>query len=388
MDHMNILHIIPTYKPAYVYGGPVFSVSLLCEQLAKSGQQVTVLATTANGDEELPVPPGIPQEVDGVTVYYFKRYTRGHSHLSPALMYKLWRDAGNYDIIHIHSWWNIPVIACTMICWIKGIRPILSPRGMMSDFSFIKRNSAAKRIFHDILGGFLLRRTAFHLTSDAEEKETAGLADDHFVLPNLIQLQEDSAPGLPAETPARRPDDPFQLVFLSRIHPKKNLEGLLEALSKVDFDYRLHIAGTGTPSYLESLQAMAREKGLDQRVTWTGPVEGVEKFRLYQSADLFVLPSYNENFANVVIEALSSGTPVMVSREVGLSDYVRTHALGWVCGVRPEEIAATLGAICRDRRRLEQIRTYAKEVVSREYAPRVLVQQYLGQYEPRSTKRK
>ncbi|MEY3051105.1 MAG: hypothetical protein RLY31_890 [Bacteroidota bacterium] len=385
---MNILHIIPTYKPAYLYGGPVFSVSLLCEQLARSGQQVTVLATTANGNEELPVPPGVPQDVDGVTVYYHKRLTRGHSHLSPGLMGQLWRDAGKYDIIHIHSWWNIPVIACTLICWVKGIRPILSPRGMMSDFSFVKRNSAAKRLFHDVLGGFLLRRTAFHLTSVAEEKETAGLAEDHFVLPNLIQLQEDLAPGLSAAEPEQRAGNPFHLVFLSRIHPKKNLESLLEALSTVDFDFRLSIAGTGEPAYLEQLQGMAREKGMDDHISWTGAVEGEEKFRLYQSADLFVLPSYNENFANVVIEALSSGTPVMVSKEVGLSDYVSSHALGWVCGVRPEEIAATLSDAFRDERRLAQIRTYAKDVVKRQYSPRVLVQQYLGAYDQRRTKRK
>lgn len=370
---MKILHIIPTYKPAYIYGGPIFSVSLLCENLAKAGHEVLMLTTTANGPNDLDVPKGIVQDVDGVPTIYYHRYTKDHSHLSPGLIWHLFRACRRYDAVHIHSWWNIPVICCVVACWLRGVRPVLSPRGMLSGFTFGKNNSSAKGMFHRTVGKFLLGKTRLHLTSEAEKAETAGIGNDSFVLPNFIQTAPKALP--------HRPRQPFTVAFLSRIHPKKNLEGLIGALAALPFDCKLHIAGMGETGYIDQLKKLAAEKGVAGKIEWAGELYDEEKFRFYAEADLFVLPSFNENFANVVIEVLSTGTPVLVSEEVGLAKYVLENSLGWTCGTDPQSIAKQLEAVANDQAALATIRQKAPGVIARDFSPKTLTEQYVKAYQ-------
>lgn len=370
---MKILHLIPTYKPAYIYGGPIFSISLLCEQLAKAGCEVRMLTTTANGPDELDVPIGKKVNVDGVETIYFRRLTKDHSHLSPGLMRQVWQDCRRYDVVHIHSWWNIPVMFSVLACWLRGVRPVLSPRGMLSDFTFQKNSRSPKAIFHRTIGKFLLRKTHLHLTSEAERQECLDISDDSFVLPNLIQTAESNfLQNLKNEV--------FTIAFLSRIHPKKNLEGLFGALEKVSFDFRLRIAGMGEEAYLEALKKLAASKGLAEKMEWTGELHGDKKFRFYANADLFVLPSFNENFANVVIEVLSAGTPVLISEQVGLSSYIRENGLGWTCGTDATGIAEKLEEIFASKNELETIRVSAPQVIERDFSPKILTRRYIEQY--------
>ncbi len=373
---MKILHLIPTYKPAYIYGGPIFSVSLLCENLAAAGHEVKMLTTTANGPDELDVPTGTPVDVDGVTTLYFRRWTKDHSHLSPALIRKMWKDCRRYDVVHFHSWWNIPTLASVLICWLRGVKPVLSPRGMLSDFSFEKNHASLKSLFHRTVGLFLLRKTCLHLTSEAEKREVAFVGAESFVLPNFIQL----APVTPMP-PRNDLRSAFTLLFLSRIHPKKNLESLIEALAMSNGDFRLQIAGMGEENYIRQLKSLVRSKGMEEKVEWPGPLHGAEKFRCYAAADLFVLPSVNENFANVVIEVLSAGTPVLVSEGVGLAGYVKEKGLGWVCGPGPEDIAEALSAIRAHPEKLEIIRQNAPAVIRQDFSPEGLTQRYVEAYE-------
>ncbi len=370
---MKILHIIPTYKPAFVYGGPIFSVALLCENLALAGHEMTVFSTTANGPAELDIPPGTTRNVEGVQVTYFRRLTKDHTHFSPALMWQVWRQCRRFQVIHLHAWWTLPILFSVLICWLRGVKPVLSPRGMLSDFSFQKNHSSGKGLFHAFAGKFLLKKTCLHLTAEAESQETAGLGSSRFVLPNLIQLA-------PPHTAPARDNAEFVILFLSRIHPKKNIEGLIEALSRVSFDFRLQIAGNGEPDYLEKLKSLIAAKNLENKTAWIGEAYDAEKFRLYAAADLLVLPSFNENFANVVIEALSAGTPVLVSDAVGLSDYVRSNDLGWVCETAPEAIAQALTDAFMQKQKRDAIRQKAPGLIRREFSQEQLIEQYLEAY--------
>jgi len=374
-EKLKILHLIPTYKPAYIYGGPIFSVSLLCENLAAAGHEVKMLTTTANGRHELDVPIGVPQNVDGVTTLYFRRWTKDHSQFSPALIWQLWKDCRRYDVVHFHSWWNIPTLASVLICWVRGVKPVLSPRGMLSDFSFEKNHASLKSLFHRTAGRFLLRKTCLHLTSEAEKAEVAGIGGESFILPNFIQLAPDT------QSLITNHQSSFTLFFLSRIHPKKNLESLIEALSQVDFDFRFQIAGIGEESYIRQLKAFIHSKQVTEKVEWLGPLHGEEKFRHYAAANLFVLPSINENFANVVIEVLSTGTPVLVSQGVGLAAYVKENNLGWTCGTTPQEIAQALSTIVPDKKKQQAIRQAAPAIIRRDFSPEALTQRYTGAYQ-------
>lgn len=332
-----------------------------------------MLTTTANGKAELQVPIGKKIDVDGVETIYFRRLTKDHTHLSPGLMWQIWRDCRRYDLVHIHSWWNIPVMFSVLACWLRRVRPVLSPRGMLSDFTFQKDSRSPRAIFHRTIGKFLLRKTHLHLTSEAERIESQDIGDDSFVLPNLIQTSEKIFSQ-------RTENEVFTIIFLSRIHPKKNLEGLFGALEKVSFDFRLRIAGMGEEEYLNRLKKMAEEKGISRRIEWVGELYGDEKFQFYADADLFALPSFNENFANVVIEVLSTGAPVLVSEQVGLSDYVRKNDLGWICGTDEDGIAGKLEEAFSAKKERQAIRERAVKVIEKDFSPRALTLRYLEQY--------
>ncbi|RMF26542.1 MAG: glycosyltransferase [Bacteroidetes bacterium] len=370
---MRILQVFPTYKPAYVYGGPIFSVSYLCEQMVRQGHEVELLTTTANGPDELDVETGVPLDVDGVRVYYFRRWTKDHTHFSPALLWHLWKNCRRYDVVHIQSWWNTVVILSVVVCWLRGVRPVLSPRGMLSGFSFSKSHASLKHLFHRHVGRRLLRRTVCHVTSPLELEECKAEGLEAFLLPNLLPL--------PAEPPPRPPSDGvLRLAFLSRIHPKKNLEGTLQALSLLDFPFELHIAGSGEEAYLEELKTRSRALGLEERVNWVGHLHGTEKFEFLARADVFLLLSHNENFANVVIEALSVGTPVLVSEGVGLSAFVREEGLGWVTDLAPESIAAALSTAFEAPSKREEIRRRGPALIQERFSAEKLVPAYIQAY--------
>src|SRR6185503_9537557 len=126
---MKILFVIPSYKPAYIYGGTVVVSGLLAESLAKQGHEVTVYTTTANGKTELNVETGKEIIVDGVKVFYFKRFTKDHSHISPGLWQKIFHTARRFDVVHLHSWWNPCIVIAAALCKLRGIKPVLSPHG-------------------------------------------------------------------------------------------------------------------------------------------------------------------------------------------------------------------------------------------------------------------
>jgi glycosyltransferase involved in cell wall biosynthesis len=318
--------------------------------------RVEVYTTLANGKEELPYQNRETKIIEGVKVTYFKRITKDHSHFSSALLIHLWQNAKTFDVIHIHAWWNLVSMASVLVCLCRGIKPIVSPRGMLGDYTMSK----GKSLFHRLVGNQLLKRCNFHATTAMEAKEIAKRVfdgkvevmdlmktryesqgarqkkDDNkiFIIHNSVKLPED----LPVKT--RVFDGSLKLIFLSRIHHKKGIELMLDALALVNFPFKLSIVGEGEPDYVESLKSKAESLKLNEKINWVGAVYGEEKYQLLANHDAFILPSYNENFANVVIEAIAVGTPVFLSDKVGLKDYVREHDFGLI--FKLDELEASL----------------------------------------------
>ncbi|MFN7871164.1 MAG: glycosyltransferase, partial [Cyanobacteriota bacterium] len=141
--------------------------------------------------------------------------------------------------------------------------------------------------------------------------------------------------------------DGLRLLFLSRLHPKKQLEVLLKGLALFQSDYpqaiwQLDIAGAGEPAYLASLQKLAVQLNLSHRCRWLGHVQGDAKTSLLQQADWFLLPSAAENFGIAVVEAMAAGTPVIVSPQVAVADLIVSAGAGLVCPSDPASISKIL----------------------------------------------
>jgi len=372
---MNILHVIPSYKPAYVYGGPIYSSSALCEQLVAEGHKVTVVTTTANGKEELNVQQGVVQQVDGVDTIYFKRLTKDHTHFSPALISYLYRNIKKYDAVHIHSWWNLVSIFTLLVCYVRRVRPVVSPRGMLSDYILETNHNFQKKIIQKVVGDPLLSKVKFHATSLAEVHEIKKMypASQVAEIFNFVTVPEGAVAPKTVQPKIR-------FVFLSRIDPKKGLELLFKALSMVSFPYELTIAGPYKEDYLEQLKTLTREYGIDQHITWVGPVYGDAKFKLLRDHDVMVLTSHNENFANIVIESLAMGTPVLISNMVGLSTYISDNQLGWISGIDPQHIKEVLEQVYAERDKLPAMSAAAPVLMQRDFDRSRLVNKYIELY--------
>jgi len=377
---MRILHIVPFYKPAYIYGGPIASVSKLCESEQLAGADIDVLTTNANGaKDKLEVNTEGFSMVDQVKVYYFDSITNDNTFISFKLWRYLYRHCKDYDIVHIHTWWNFLVLGATFICKLRKVKVVLSPRGMLSDYIFNSTNSGIKKMLHRLFGRALLRTTVFNATSVQEYIECKDLIKNWsgFTLPNIIDL-----PDLKL---AKLENDVFTLSFLSRIDPKKGLEFVFEAISLLDFKVRFRIAGTGHADYLNELGLLAEKLDIADQIEWVGWMGQEEKFQELMKADLFVLVSHNENFANVVIEALYAGTPVLISQYVGLASYVAEHDLGWVTGLDPQGIAAVIGECAGGSVKKDEVKRNGHAKIRGDFSPEVLSEKYLNQYRELNT---
>jgi len=371
---LKILIIVPSYKPAYIYGGPIRSIANLCEALNAHGMDVTVFTTTANGKEELNVRRDEVMMIDGVKVIYFKRQTKGHSHLSLDLFKRLNRDISDFDVVHIHSWWNLVAVIAAWLVLRKGKRPIISPRGTMTSFSFTHRNKKVKSLFHWVIGRKLLSKSTLHVTSDEEERKLKQFVktDKIFCIPNLQEL-----PEISLSEP--RKSSGMNLLFVGRIHPVKNLEFLLEIVKTIDnIPLSLTIIGEGDEKYVARLKEIVRGRS---NILWLGSKDGDEKFKLMAQSDLLLLPSHIENFGNVVLESLSQGTPVLISDQVGLKDYVLTHQLGWVVPNTKSLWIDTLNNIWTNQLLNQQLRDKAVASVKRDFNSSSQVQRYIDMYQ-------
>jgi len=369
---MKILHITPAYKPAYSYGGPTESVARLCEVMARTGHQVSVFTTTANGKNELNIISGIPHDVDGVSVTYFKRITGDPTHISPALWFNLFKTYKEYDVIHLHSWWNPLVMVSAFLALFSKRKVVISPRGMLI---FQTGKTTLKRIVHDIFGRRLLKHCVLHATSVQEFQECQRLIPDWkgFVLPNMVSL--------PAQNPLVRVEDKtFRLIFLSRIHPKKGLENLFCSLASFEVPFLLTIAGSGEPSYISELQRLAAKLKIDKKITWLGWVSRDEKFELLYQADLFVLLSLNENFANSVIESLFMGTAVLLSQYVGLAEFIQKENLGWISSLHTPDILQALDSAYMDSEKRHSIRKDSRAIIETTFDEKKIILAYLTNY--------
>jgi len=374
----RIIHITPSYKPAFIYGGTTLSISLLCEAQRKNGEQSLVFTTTANGKEELPVSGRLPLKVARVPVWYFRRLTGDHSHFSPGLLLKLYQSIHKKKpgtIVHIHAWWNLTSILSCIIALICNIPCLLSPRGMLTGYTFSNRHNLTKRIIHQLLGKYLLLRCHLHATTDKEKNDILSILPRArvTVIPNLVGNSNGMCKSVDTGN--------FDMLFLSRIEEKKGLDILFKALPALRFRWTLTIAGTGNNSYLKKLQILADQSGLGTHINWAGQVSGPTKQKLLSESHLLVLFSLNENFANIITESLSNGLPVAISDQVGLAEYIKKENLGWVCPPEQKAIVSILTQAFNSHRQRMRISREAPHKIQHDFSSAFLLPRYARLYQ-------
>lgn len=311
-DAIRVLHVVPTFYPALYWGGPIVSVYELCNHVAAAqGVQLRVLTTDAASprlSDRLGAKQQAPETYPGYEVTFCRRVL-GDS-VAPGMWLKLRELAEWADVVHVTAVYSSPAISALFAARAIGRPVVWSPRGALQRWVGSRRR-LAKDIWDSICRGLVSRRhTVMHVTSEEERKESSGRFPGIKceVIPNGVEI-----PPL-STTRSWIPGGIIRLGFLGRIDAKKGIENLLRAITTLPADTSsLDIYGAGEPSYIRSLEDLARHLGVSQKVNFRGMVDGKSKSAALESMDVLVVPSYTENFALVVAEALAHGTPVVAS---------------------------------------------------------------------------
>ena len=366
---MRILHVVPSYLPAIRYGGPIASVHGLCKALAARGHEVEVFTTNVDGPGDSDVPLGVPVDLDGVKVWYFPVPMLRRLYWCPKMATALWRRVGSFDVVHTHSVFLWPTWAAARIARHRSVPYVLAPRGMLVQELIRRKSSWIKRSWITLFErGNLANAALIHFTSRLEAGEAATLGVSirkSCIIPNGIDMprivngyHDDKSTNMAGERPF--------LFFVGRINWKKGLDRLIAALPGIP-DCRLVVAGNDEEHYQPELEALAIGKGVRERVSFIGPIYGQDKEALFSRALLLVLPSYSENFGNVVLEAMAAGCPVAVTPEVGAADIVRESGAGAVLDGDPENLAAGIRGLIADPTALKRMGEKGCEFVSHRY---------------------
>ncbi len=351
----------------FVYGGPPRAVVDLCRILHRRGHDVTV-ATTVTKD----VPAGwIDGSEDAPSVLQVPPPALPGRLYMPGQLTEL-RDAiASADVLQLHGVWERANIQISRIARKVGVPYVVTLRGMLDDWNMTQKG-LKKRMYLNMGGRKVLEGAAFvQCTAEGERAQShKWFPKGHpRVIPNIMDLTDfETLRGRgPAEArwPVLREPGPH-LLFLSRLHVKKGIEHLLRAMPRLveaNGDLQLFLAGPGEPSYVDSLKELAESVGVADRTHFTGHIGGDEKWSLYESCDLFVLPSSQENFGFVQFEALACGTPVMTTKLVDTWREIVESGGGIAVEQSADDIVEGIGPLLQDRERLAAMGRAGREWV-------------------------
>ncbi|MBE9029822.1 glycosyltransferase [filamentous cyanobacterium LEGE 11480] len=392
---MKILHVIPSVSP--VRGGPSQAVLEMVWALRQQGVDAAIATTNDDGDQLLSVPlnqwvdyPVDPNEpTKTVPVRFFARCelpvtaVREFA-LSFSFTMWLWKNLANYDVMHAHAIFSYVPTAAMAIARTVGVPYIVRPLGQLCHWSLQQGAKKKQNYLRLIERTNLQQAAAIHFTALQERQEAAALelGTDSFILPHGLNLPE-AMPNASAQLKQwlNLPEDVPVILFLSRIHPKKGLEVLIEALSKLRSQpFRLVIAGSGTAVYEQQIQHCVSQANLDDRTHFVGFVKGEAKQMLLQGADLFALPSHSENFGIAVLEAMAAGLPTLITPAVGLSPIVQQQNLGWVVPQTQAAVEGALQAFLQEPQAARSMGERAVSIVQQQFTWTQVAQQLAQHY--------
>jgi glycosyltransferase involved in cell wall biosynthesis len=335
---MKVLQIVPSIS--LIYGGPSQMVLGLAPALVKEGVKVTILTTDSNGDngqKSLDVPLNQPIEKDGYEIIYFRCSPFRRYKFSLDLLNWLKVHAHEYDLAHIHALFSPVSSFAARICRQQKLPYILRPLGTLDPADLVKKRQL-KKIYAALLERpNIAGAAALHFTSDQEAKisERFGVFTKNLVLPLGVIPSEYKGNKEVIRSQYNIPLDIPIVLFMSRIDPKKGLDVLIPALENLLLEglkFHFILAGTNPqdPGYEEKISKQIQNSSLNLHSTITGFVTGESKSALLQAADIFVLPSYYENFGIAVAEAMVAGKPVVISDQVHICREVEGSESGWV----------------------------------------------------------
>jgi glycosyltransferase involved in cell wall biosynthesis len=329
----KVLHTVASLRPES--GGPARTVTGLCSSLAEIPGIDVRLATQRLPNESI-YSGGLSPEI----LKIFSSPDRFHYSSGRSSRTCLQATTKDFqpDIIHDHGIWLPANHVVRKFAEERGAVRVLHSRGMLMPWALSFSKFKKRVIWAMYQKRDLSKANLFFATSqqEAQSIRELGFGQPIAVIPNGIDIAEKPV-YKHKKKPGRR-----QLVFMSRIHPKKGILDLVRAWRALDdVNWELIIAGPSEGGHIEVVQGLVRRFNLEETVKIIGAVDDSGKTKLLNSADLFVLPSYSENFGVVVAEALSAGTPVITTKATPW-EQLDERGCGWCISTGLESLTKAL----------------------------------------------
>ena len=276
-----------------------------------------------------------------------------------------------YQVAHIHGLWCMSLHKSAVALRRAGVPIVWSPHGMLTPWAL--KNRWYKKVAGLVLYQYkdLKNASLLHATSESEEEDIRRLRLKNPIIKSplgvsLDMYAENGVNGGKGNDKRRR-----VILFVSRVQRKKGLRNLLLAYSRLPADlrtgWRIKIAGPDEDNHTSELIDLCLRIGIREDVEFLGPIYGNDKNRLYQTSDVFVLPTYSENFGSVVIESLAAGTPVICTKGAPWQELETYHCGKWIdIGVPPLSSALCEMLMISDKER-EDMGARGRELVTSKY---------------------
>jgi glycosyltransferase involved in cell wall biosynthesis len=363
---VKVLQVIPSL--AARDGGPTQAVLSLSRALSAKNVECLIASTDANGDDRLPIVHETQLQYDSVPAIFFRRDWTQSFKYSRDFSRWLQSHVSDFDVVHVHAIFSHSSLAASQACRRHKVPYILRPIGSLAPWS-MGHHRWRKRILWNLgVSSMISGASAVHYTSEEERKrseESLGI-NKGIVIPLGVETAEFKNKSLSGAFSKLRP----YVLILSRMHPKKGIELILESFMNLkrdsEFrDWKLVLAGDGDPDYLAKLKSLAQEQ--DGDVVFAGWLDDDQKIDALQNAALFALTSHHENFGLAVMESLACGIPVLISRNVNTASDIETAQAGWVVNLDPASITNALREAALDAPGRKAKGLAGKEMVSRKF---------------------
>jgi glycosyltransferase involved in cell wall biosynthesis len=341
---VRVLHVVPSMSGSW--GGPVSVLVGLIRSLALQGVDSEIFTTNLGRSGDIAKTEAV--ETQSVPVGRFSRLWAGHSFsTSEALAQAVQRC----DVVHVHELWHHPHYAAYQLAR-KLNRPlVVSPHGELDPWA-LRHKGWKKSVYMALMQKRVLRRaSAVHALTGEEAQHVNRIAPNTpcEVVANGI---DDSIYGQPSSIANTHGElsDKKVVLFLGRLHEKKGLDTLAEAVAKVRTrrpDVRLVIAGDSLDDYREKVRGFVDKAGIGEATVFSGHIEGQAKLDALAAADVFVLPSRSEGFPMAVLESLAAGVPAVITPECNFPEMAEAGAGLQVAGT-PSAIAGAIDRVLSD----------------------------------------
>lgn len=313
-------------------GGPSRTVVYVCDGLAAAGAQPEIVTAQLDDPSKLILPDNEAAHTTFVPSDGLWGRAMGIAHTIADKVHK-----ETVDLVHDHGAWLPNNAAAALAARWHDVPLVITPRGMVEPWAMRQQAWKKSLGWHLYQSHVLKSADLLHATSDLEARNlrNLGLSNPIAVIPNGVEIPE---------TWKQKPtqEEPRRALFLSRLHPKKGLPNLVDAWANLRPDeWELVIAGPDANGHRAEIEGQVQRHGIEEGVRFVGPVYGEEKWNLYRSSDLFVLPTHSENFGVVVAEALASGVPALTTKGAEWA-ILEERNCGWWIDIGVESLVAGL----------------------------------------------